>query len=266
MLFNGDKLYMLPSVTPLQCMGFVLSGKGDVIVVDGGTSAETDELETLLLSLGGRVTCWFLTHGHFDHIEGLIGVLERGRVKVDKICYQFPPLDYIERVERQENRVPRVTDLENAIGKSGTPVIRPLKGVWISAGHFRALPLSDGSAVGESLNPSSVVYRVETSGESVLFLGDMDWRAEDKILSEFPEQLRCRIVQMAHHGQQGVTEKFYKQISPEICLWPTPEWLWNNDIGGGFDTGPYKTLETRAWMEKLHTKNYYFGSEITVLE
>ena len=34
MLFNGDKLYMLPSVMPLQCMGFVLAGEGDVIVVD----------------------------------------------------------------------------------------------------------------------------------------------------------------------------------------------------------------------------------------
>ena len=36
-LFNGDKLYMLPSVTPLQCMGFVLAGEGDVIAVDSGT-------------------------------------------------------------------------------------------------------------------------------------------------------------------------------------------------------------------------------------
>ena len=77
MLFNGDKVYMLPSVTPLQCMGFVVAGHGDVIAIDSGTAAETDQLENLLLSLGGTVTCWFLTHGHFDHIDGLINVLER---------------------------------------------------------------------------------------------------------------------------------------------------------------------------------------------
>ena len=120
--------------------------------------------------------------------------------------------------------------------------------------------------MGESLNPSSVVYRVETSGESVLFLGDMDWRAEEKILREFPEELRCRVVQMAHHGQQGVTEKFYRHISPRVCLWPTPEWLWNNDIGAGFDTGPYKTLETRGWMEKMNTVNYHFENTVTIIE
>ena len=171
-LFNGDKLYMLPSVTPLQCMGFVLAGEGDVIAVDSGTQAEADELETLLLSLGGRVDMWFLTHGHFDHIEGLIETLERGKIAVGSIVYRFPPLDYIERVERNENRKARVADLERAIAARGVPVVRPEKGKAIAAGHFRVLPLSDGSAVGETLNPSSVVYRVDTRGESVLFLAD----------------------------------------------------------------------------------------------
>lgn len=264
-MFNGDRLFMVPSATPLQCMGFVLEGEGDVIGIDSCTRAESQRLEDLVLSLGGRVRCWFLTHAHFDHIEGLIGILERGNVRVDAVAYRFPSLDYIERVELAENRVARVADLERAIAARGVPVLRPEKGKWMQAGHFRVLPLSDGSPVGETLNPSSVVYRVETRGEPILFLGDMDWRAEDKVLREFPEEIRCPVVQMAHHGQQGVTEKFYRAVSPKVCLWPTPEWLWNNDIGGGFDTGPYKTLETRSWMEKLGTRNYRFTDEITEL-
>ena len=264
-MFNGDRLFMIPSATPLQCMGFVLEGEGDVIGIDSCTRAESQRLEDLVLSLGGRVRCWFLTHAHFDHIEGLIGILERGNVRVDAVAYRFPPLDYIERVELAENRVARVADLERAIAARGVPVLRPEKGKWMQAGRFRVLPLSDGSPVGETLNPSSVVYRVETRGEPILFLGDMDWRAEDKVLREFPEEIRCPVVQMAHHGQQGVTEKFYRAVSPKVCLWPTPEWLWNNDIGGGFGTGPYKTLETRSWMEKLGTRNYRFTDEITEL-
>lgn len=266
MLFNGDKLYMLPSVTLTQCMGFLMAGKGDVIGIDSCTQNEADELEETLLALGGKVKCWFLTHAHFDHIEGLIETLNRGKVTVESVCYQFPPIDYIERVERQENRVQRASDLEEAIKRSGVKVIRPRKGEWIEAGHFRVLPLSDGSPVGETLNPSSVVYRVETRGKSMLFLGDMDWRAEKKILAEFPEELKCPVVQMAHHGQQGVTEEFYRHIHPEACVWPTPEWLWNNDIGGGYDKGPYKTLETRSWMEKLKAVNYRFEDKVTILE
>ena len=33
---------------------------------------------------------------------------------------------------------------------------------------------------------------------------------------------------MAHHGQDGVEMDVYRVIKPEICLWPTPDWLWDN--------------------------------------
>ena len=264
-MFRGDRLFMVSDISRLPCMGFVLAGGGDVIGIDSCSGAESERVEELVLSLGGRVHCWFLTHAHFDHIEGLIGILERGKVCVDAIAYRFPPTDYIERVERAENRVARVADLEAQIRRRGVPVILPEKGKPIQVGHFTVLPLSDGSAVGESLNPSSVVYRVQTSGDPVLFLGDMDWRAEDKILAEFPQEIRCPVVQMSHHGQQGVSERFYRAVSPKVCLWPTPEWLWNNDLGKGIGTGPFKTLETRAWMEKLGTVNYRFTEEVVLI-
>ena len=124
-MFNGDRLFMIPSSSPLQCMGFLMEGEGDVIGIDSCTQAESEKLENLALSLGGRVKCWFLTHAHFDHIEGLIGILERGKVRVDAVAYSFPPLDYIERVEKAENRVARVADLERAIAARGVPVLRP---------------------------------------------------------------------------------------------------------------------------------------------
>lgn len=94
----------------------------------------------------------------------------------------------------------------------------------------------------------------------------MDWSAQDKILREFPDKLKCPVVQMAHHGQDGVTEEFYRAVQPKVALWCAPEWLWNNDCGNGFNTGPWKTVETRGWMEKLKTVNYRFEKEITVLK
>ncbi len=45
---------------------------------------------------------------------------------------------------------------------------------------------------------------------------------------------------MAHHGQAGATKQLYEAIAPKICLWPTPEWLWNNDAGNGKNT---RTME-----------------------
>ena len=67
---------------------------------------------------------------------------------------------------------------------------------------------------------------------------------------------------MAHHGQQGVTKEFYAVASPTVCLWPTPDWLWDNNAGGrGKNTGPWKTLETRAWMEEMGIDKHYVSKD-----
>ena len=265
MLLNGDKLYMIPASSTLQCMGFLLAGEGDVIGIDACTEFETETLERTVLALGGTVQCWFLTHAHFDHIEGLTGLLARNRVKVERICYLFPPVSFVEQEERGLPRTTHINELESLIRERRVPVVRPVKGKRMQVGHFRVTPLSDGVPAGD-VNSSSIVYRVETKGAPVLFLGDMNERAEQTLLGEFPEELKCPVVQMAHHGQNGVSEAFYRHIHPKVCLWPTPEWLWNNDAGGGYGTGPFTTLSTRAWMEALGTTNYRFEKDVTVLE
>ena len=58
-------------------------------------------------------------------------------------------------------------------------------------------------------------------------------------------------MQMAHHGQDGVDRDFYNIVKPKICLYTAPLWLWDNNSGGGKGSGPWKTLETRRWMEEL---------------
>lgn len=34
--------------------------------------------------------------------------------------------------------------------------------------------------------------------------------------------LKCDIVQVAHHGQNGVGYEVYKALRPSVALWPTP--------------------------------------------
>ena len=62
----------------------------------------------------------------------------------------------------------------------------------------------------------------------------------------------------------GVRE-FYEFIRPERCLWATPDWLWDNDDGGGFNTGPYETVITRSWMEELGVKEHLITKDGTAV-
>ena len=273
---GGDTLYLLPSVAHPQSMGIVLKSDKGVAVIDGGTANESLQLEELLSSLGGVVDGWFLTHPHHDHIQALIGILERGKIKINKIYYDFPDEEYIARIELRDRRVSCVPALKKAIAeagaksgaksgakpgakpgaKSGVKAEKPIKGKPIYAAGFTFLPLSEGKAFADDLNCSSVAYKIKTRGDDVLILGDMNYKRQQELIDEFGDILPTPIVQMAHHGQQGVNEEFYKLVGPEVCLWCTPRWLWENDPAGkGYDSGPYKTIETRGWIEKIGAKN-----------
>ena len=97
-----------------------------------------------------------------------------------------------------------------------------------------------------------MVIKMETKKNSILFLGDTGVESGNKLLDNQKEKLKVNILQMAHHGQQGVSKEIYEYIKPKICLWPTPDWLWINDSGHGEDSGPWKTKETRKWIEELN--------------
>ena len=106
-------------------------------------------------------------------------------------------------------------------------------------------------------NEQSMVIKFNTGKQSLLILGDTGVKSSEKLLKNQKHKLKSDIVQMSHHGQQGATQELYKQVSPKICLWPTTDWLWDNDMGSGKNSGPWKTLETRKWMEELGvTQNY----------
>ncbi len=264
---GGDTLYLMPSVGHTQSMGIVLQSDKGVVAIDGGTANESRNLEDLLRKLGGRVNAWFLTHPHHDHIQALTGIAGRGRIRIDKVYYDFPPEDYIAELETRDHRTSCVPALESAIKNAGIPTEKPVKGETIGAAGFEFIPLSTGIAFENDLNCSSIVYKVKTRGSDILILGDMNFKRQREVTDEFGCLLPSDIVQMAHHGQQGVNEEFYKLVNPKVCLWCTPEWLWNNDpCGKGYNSGPYKTLETRAWIEKTGAKNINAFDKTAILK
>ena len=122
----------------------------------------------------------------------------------------------------------------------------------------RHRPRTASELTGKRINNQSAVWRVDVGDTSILFLGDLDVEGGDKLLaSPYRSRLKADYVQMAHHGQEGVSEEFYQSVDPKYCLWPTQEWLWTNKHG----KGPWKTLEVRAWMDKLNIEKHYVAED-----
>lgn len=254
------ELWMLGSATGAQNLSIVIkSPHGKLIVVDGGWEADADKLSSLILQQGGKVDTWLITHPHEDHVGALCAILNDSsrKIKIDKIYCSLATPDWYRQVSPTGAGI--ADQLLNAFTKLpvGTVTNNIGRGTEINIDDVNIRVLNNrGVYTYNGVNNSSMVYKIRVSGQSILILGDLAYDGgKDLIKSCTAAELKSDIVQMAHHGQQGVDQDAYALIAPTTCLWPSPAWLWNNDNGGGVGSGPWGTLTTRAWMDALGVKD-----------
>ena len=216
----GFTLWQLPPQGPSQMNSYVIrTDAGRVAVIDGGTAADAPYLRGFLAALGNRVEWWFVTHPHID--------LNRRKL-ADA---------YLEALAASGLRVENLTE--------------PGREMRLDGLHLKVLQVNDTTTLVNAYNNASIVLRLWDKRKSLLMLGDTGEESGDRLLRSVPqEELDCDYIQMAHHGQMGVREEFYRTVRFRACLWPTPLWVWNNDVGEGYDTAWMKTPETRRWMDE----------------
>ena len=262
------KLHMLHSVTDTINTSFILQSETSLIVFDGGFPCEEEYLYGYLKTLGGHVDCWYLTHIHDDHVSAMVKILENHPdIAVDRIRCNFPDGALIDSWEPKQGNTTssavRAWVFDTAAQK-GVPIETTACGDIYEYDGFSVQVLRDPhEELCNNINDSSVVYRV-TVGETVLiFLGDLGVAGGKQLLADTdPALLRADFVQMAHHGQNGVSREVYEAIHPKYCLWCTPTWLWDNKGEGGYDTGPFRTVVVRGWMSEIGgIKRHYVMTE-----
>lgn len=71
------------------------------------------------------------------------------------------------------------------------------------------------------LNNNSIVAKLVYRNFSILFTGDIEKLAEEKIVKKYQgtNKLKANILKIAHHGSKGsTTESFLHEVDPEIAL------------------------------------------------
>ncbi len=267
-MFGGGQLAMLTSQSGAQMLSCLLqSREGGLIVVDGGWEADADYLLQAIIARGGHVNAWLLTHPDTDHAGALYNLMTRanlGGIAVDHVYCTFGPQEWYDA--HTPDNAAFVAELRNRLSQclpQGVLVDPVTAGMEIPAAGIRTVVVNN-AVFGEShtANSTGIVYRCEMNGVRIMFLGDLDFSSGELLLQRTaPEELKADIVQMAHHGQSGVGEDVYRAIGAKICLWPTPQWLWDNDNGGGVNSGPWWTLETRKWMDALGVRQNYVSKD-----
>ncbi len=239
---------------------FIKTPEGKNVIMDGGYygSEDAQHLLELIKDNGGVVDIWFITHAHSDHYGALSWMLEHSDkldIEIKELYYTFPDIDWLEKAEDPKVR-PLVETFYAGVEKHSLNVKPLIKDSVIECGGMTFEILNDIKGYEDikvnPINNTSIVIMAHFPKRNVLFLADLGVEAGDAILQDKGEAaVRCDIVQMAHHGQQGVNRRFYEAVQPKLCLFPTTDWIWNNDFGNGPGTGHLKIDETRKWMEEL---------------
>ena len=266
-----SRLHMLKSVTDTINTSFILESDGDILVFDGGFPSEAEYLHDYIISLGGVVNGWFLTHFHDDHVGAFLTIMNTySDITVKNVYCDFPGEKFLSENEPMQSTTSSVDMLrlfKKTVAEQNISEHTVISGEVL---HFGKVSVSvllthDKSIERDTINNTSCVFSVSVNQKKILFLGDLGPEGGARLLkSTPPHNLKSDYVQMSHHGQNGVENDVYAAILPDYCLWCTPSWLWDNMGSDGYDTGKFKTIVVRGYISSLGcVKRHYRMTEGT---
>ena len=278
---NGNTLYMLPSVTGMQCLSAIITNAGgDVFVIDGGYNNDYQTIYHYLTELGkDTIKGWFFTHPHQDHFNVFSKFIAKygEEITVEKVYYAWSEEEswYTARksFEHEDIMLDGFNAFKNAVTTCGCTHIEPMTGDIYNFGSFSFeimySPKNGDGTYGLDLakygfdpaneskgrynvNDLSLVIKLTAGDKKLLFLGDAGVEAGKWLYDTYQgtNELEADFVQMAHHGQAGVEENVYGLIQPKYAFFNCDYAVWNNT------SGKLKTLTVRGWIESLGATAY----------
>ena len=250
--------------TSRQMMGYAIKTlNGKIVVIDGGLQEDAQQLEKYITDNGGEVDTWFITHPHIDHAGAFEIISQNTSIKINKIYMSIEDKDWY--LTNEPSRTIDIEEFFKVINqeKIAEKIIEPQVNDIIKIDNITAkiLGTKNPEITTNAINNSSMVIQIQVNQKKILFLGDTGTEESEKLIKQYGSRLKSDIVQVAHHGQRGATEELYKLVNPEICLWPTTSWLWDNDVGEGYNTANFKTIETREWLQNIGVKTNYVAKD-----
>ena len=209
---------------------FIITPENHQILVDGGpTSAVLEKLQNLMPFSDRTIDLVILTHPEKDHMQGLIEVLQRYRIKNilwtgvvrDTPEYQ----QWISALAEEQEQGAEITIAE--------------LGQKITAGNVLINILNPmENLTGKELknnNDSSIVLNLVFNESNFLFTGDISNQAEKEIIGRTGLPITAEVLKVSHHGSKySTSNEFLENVKPKIAVisvgknsygHPTPETL-----------------------------------------
>ena len=260
-LFEDAEVIFLTSQTSGQMESLLIrSSNNKFLVFDGGRYQDAHFLCEVIKVLGGNsVEAWFITHSHDDHVGAMYETLKENYIDIKNIYYKFPPIEWC--YEKIGDDVGYLYLIYDAIKEYKESLSDFGKEVYIHDDinkndkfvfdEVEVEVLNDMYLIDhDPINNSSIVYKINICGSSIIFLGDISYYGSMKLIEDVDrEKLKSDVVVLSHHGQSGAPYELYEIINAQYALWPTTKKIYENV------DGKYSTDETKKWFKEFGAIN-----------
>ncbi len=168
-----------------------------------------DTLLPYLLDRGvNKIDYLMISHFDADHCQAVIAILNSLKVKNIIISKQAEKVDNYEKIME-------------TVAKKKINIMVVKRGEVIKVDNNVEIKIvyPESKLYFDDINSNSIVAKLKYNKFTMLFTGDIESKAEERIVNIAKDELRAKILKVAHHGSKtSTTEKFIEAVKPEIAL------------------------------------------------
>lgn len=265
-LLSGFCTWAAPSSVRRECKVTALDvGQGDAILIqtvdhqdiliDGGPGQQVLSALSQALPPGDNdIEFMILTHPHADHVNGLVSVTERYRIKhVAETGVMFSQTAYAAWHQRlQDDHVPRTYVRAGDVLRVGAATLSVF---WPAVDERRVAIDNDHAAEGGGVNDSSIVLQLLCGESRAWLMGDASADIESRILATGVD-VRAGLLKVGHHGSRFSSSRAWLEAVQ-------PEWAIISVGAGNTYHHPHPTTLERLQQLKIMVQRTDMSGSIT---
>ncbi len=209
------KIYFIDVGQGDSCL--IMTPNNKKVLIDGGGTMNSsgsfdvgeDTLLPYLLNRGVKKLDYIMiSHFDADHCQGLIAILNSIKVKNIIISKQAEKVYNYEKI------------MEIVVNKKiNVMVIKRGDIIKVDNNVEIKIIYPESKLYFDDINSNSIVAKLIYNKFTMLFTGDVESRAEQRIVNIAKNELKSTVLKIAHHGSKtSTTEEMLKAVNPQIAL------------------------------------------------
>lgn len=237
---------------------------GNVVIIDGGRASEPELsiVKEIIAKHNNHVAAWIITHMHPDHVGAFNSVMsDLGDIIVDNI-YTIKVNDSRYReTAKESDGIEAYDNFLNVISnvdESKTKINYVKENDEFNVIGLKIIVLNSWNEDTDMLesnlmNNGAMVFLAEGDKQSMLFLADAEEIIEEKLYNNHSKEIEnADYIQLAHHGNWGMTTAFYDHTFPDAVFSDAADFM----FGQSPVKREYDAAELIKYFEERNIKIY----------